>query len=98
MRQAVVVNARIRTLFKLSLHTALALLETKIAPVAAYPIEIIWERLSSKQLIRFKTHHGPTRSSLSRCVSSSQYAAICRILNADLSSLSPPPTRLLVRT
>ena len=49
-RRAMVASVGIRTPARLSLRTALALFDIKVAPVASYGIQVIWKHLSSLQL------------------------------------------------
>ena len=49
-RRALVASVGIKTPSRLSMRTALNLFEIKVAPVASYGIEVIWEFLSATQL------------------------------------------------
>jgi len=76
VRRALVASVGIRTPSKLSLRTALILFDIKVAPVASYGIEIIWDHLSSALLEKLdrikpaflKRALGLHRSSLNRYV------------------------------
>ena len=50
VRRALVASVGIRTPSRMSLRTALALFEIKVAPAASYGIQVTWEHLSSAQL------------------------------------------------